>query len=59
MRTPMLDRKIPVARSSADQWKAAGVTGTLNNGVAFLLRKNKIDHYDGHAHITSGARVAR
>ncbi len=30
------------------------ITGTLSNGVAFLLKKNKIDHYEGHAKIVSG-----
>ena len=31
------------------------ITGTLNNGVGFLLKKNKIDHYEGHARIVKGA----
>jgi len=30
------------------------ITGTLNNGVAFLFKKNKIDHISGHARITAG-----
>jgi len=30
------------------------ITGTLNSGVGFLLKKNKIDHIVGHAKITSG-----
>jgi len=30
------------------------ITGTLNNGVGFLLKKNKIDHHEGHARIVSG-----
>ncbi|MBT8484559.1 MAG: dihydrolipoyl dehydrogenase [Phycisphaerales bacterium] len=29
------------------------ITKTLNNGVGFLLKKNKIDHHDGHATIVS------
>jgi len=31
------------------------VTGSLNNGVAFLLKKNKIQHIQGHARIVEGA----
>ena len=31
------------------------ITGTLNNGVAFLFKKNKIDHIQGHAKVISGA----
>ncbi|MCP3906380.1 MAG: dihydrolipoyl dehydrogenase [Planctomycetes bacterium] len=31
------------------------ITGTLNNGVAYLFKKNKIDHIAGHAKITSTA----
>ncbi|MEC8817697.1 MAG: FAD-dependent oxidoreductase, partial [Planctomycetota bacterium] len=34
--------------------RSRGITGTLNNGVGFLLKKNKIDHYEGHGRITSG-----
>ena len=30
------------------------LTGTLNNGVGFLFKKNKIDRYEGHARILSG-----
>ena len=30
------------------------ITGTLNGGIAFLFKKNKIEHIDGHATITSG-----
>ncbi|HWB20004.1 MAG TPA: dihydrolipoyl dehydrogenase [Phycisphaerales bacterium] len=30
------------------------ITGTLNNGVAYLFKKNKIDHHIGHAKIVSG-----
>jgi dihydrolipoamide dehydrogenase len=36
--------------------RSRGVTGKLNNGVAFLFKKNKIDHVQGHARITSGAQ---
>ena len=31
------------------------ITGTLNNGVGFLLKKNKVDHIEGHARILKGA----
>ena len=31
------------------------ITGTLNNGIGFLLKKNKIEHFAGHARIVSGA----
>ncbi len=34
------------------------ITGSLNNGVGFLFKKNKIDHYEGHAKITSGRTSA-
>jgi len=34
--------------------RSRDVTGTLNGGVAFLLKKNKIDHVEGHARIVSG-----
>jgi dihydrolipoamide dehydrogenase len=34
--------------------RSRNITGTLNNGVGFLLKKNKIDHHVGHATITSG-----
>ena len=34
--------------------RSRSITGNLNNGVGFLLKKNKIDHYEGHAKITSG-----
>jgi dihydrolipoamide dehydrogenase len=30
------------------------ITGTLNNGVGFLFKKNRIDHHAGHAKIVSG-----
>jgi dihydrolipoamide dehydrogenase len=31
------------------------ITGTLNNGVGYLLKKNKVDHIEGHARIVKGA----
>ena len=34
------------------------ITGSLNSGVGFLFKKNKIDHYEGHAKITSGRTSA-
>jgi dihydrolipoamide dehydrogenase len=34
--------------------RSRNVTGQLNSGVAFLLKKNKIDHVAGHARITAG-----
>ena len=34
--------------------RSRNIAGTLNNGVAFLFKKNKIDHITGHARITSG-----
>ncbi|MDZ4830449.1 MAG: dihydrolipoyl dehydrogenase [Phycisphaerae bacterium] len=34
--------------------RSRAVTGQLNSGVGFLLKKNKIDHYEGHARIVSG-----
>lgn len=34
--------------------RSRSITGGLNSGVGYLLKKNKIDHYDGHAKITSG-----
>jgi dihydrolipoamide dehydrogenase len=34
--------------------RSRDVTGQLNSGVAFLLKKNKIDHVAGHARITAG-----
>jgi len=30
------------------------ITEQLNSGVGFLFKKNKIEHFVGHAHITSG-----
>ncbi|MEM8836021.1 MAG: dihydrolipoyl dehydrogenase [Planctomycetota bacterium] len=34
--------------------RSRGVADKLNKGVGFLLRKNKIDHIEGHAKIVSG-----
>lgn len=34
------------------------LTGTLNSGVAFLFKKNKIDHHVGHAKIARGKTAA-
>lgn len=34
--------------------KSRGVTGTLNKGVAFLMKKNGITHIEGHAQIMAG-----
>ncbi|WP_432798427.1 dihydrolipoyl dehydrogenase [Poriferisphaera sp. WC338] len=34
------------------------VAGNLNAGVGFLMKKNKIDHYDGHAFIASAKQGA-
>ncbi len=34
--------------------RSRAITGTLNNGIAFLLKKNKIDHVEGHAKILNG-----
>jgi dihydrolipoamide dehydrogenase len=34
------------------------ITGSLNSGVGFLFKKNKIDHYEGHAKITGGRTAA-
>jgi dihydrolipoamide dehydrogenase len=31
------------------------ITGTLNGGIGFLFKKNKIEHFEGHAKILSGA----
>ena len=31
------------------------ITGTLNGGIGFLFKKNKIEHFVGHAKILSGA----
>jgi dihydrolipoamide dehydrogenase len=34
--------------------RSRDITGVLNKGVAFLFKKNKIDHHAGHARIVSG-----
>lgn len=34
--------------------RSRDITGKLNNGVAFLFKKNKIDHIQGHGRIVSG-----
>lgn len=34
--------------------KSRKITSTLNSGVGYLLKKNKVDHYQGHAKIISG-----
>lgn len=34
--------------------RSRDITGKLNNGVAFLFKKNKVDHIQGHARIVSG-----
>lgn len=34
--------------------RSRGATDQLNKGVAYLLKKNKIDHYEGHGKIVSG-----
>jgi hypothetical protein len=35
--------------------RSRGVADKLNKGVEFLMKKNKIDHFVGHAKITKGA----
>jgi dihydrolipoamide dehydrogenase len=35
--------------------RSRGITDKITKGVGFLLKKNKIDHVEGHATITSGA----
>ena len=34
--------------------RSRDITGIMNKGVSFLFKKNKVDHYEGHARITSG-----
>ena len=34
--------------------RSRGVTEKLNGGVAFLFKKNKIEHFEGHAKIVTG-----
>jgi len=52
------DWGIEVEKHSVNWEKVIGrsraITGTLNNGVAFLFKKNKIDHVQGHAKVVSG-----
>ncbi len=38
--------------------RSRGITGQLNAGIAFLFKKNKIDHVVGHAKITAGKTAA-
>lgn len=38
--------------------RSRGVTTQLNNGIAFLFKKNKIEHISGHARIVSGKSAA-
>ncbi|MFO0873989.1 MAG: dihydrolipoyl dehydrogenase [Phycisphaerales bacterium] len=45
--------KVPVDWSAVIG-RSRNITGQLNNGVAFLFKKNKIDHIQGHARIVSG-----
>ena len=52
------------ASAVALDWKtiigrSRDVAGKLNQGVAFLLKKNKITHIDGHATITAAAKAAK
>ncbi|MEM8782075.1 MAG: dihydrolipoyl dehydrogenase [Planctomycetota bacterium] len=37
--------------------RSRNVSGQLNKGVGFLFKKNKIDHYDGHAFIPAAGKV--
>ncbi|MGB0766281.1 MAG: dihydrolipoyl dehydrogenase [Phycisphaeraceae bacterium] len=37
--------------------RSRGVAGTLNKGVGFLFKKNKITHFDGHAYIPAPGKV--
>ena len=34
--------------------RSRNITGTLNSGIAYLFKKNKIEHIVGHAKILSG-----
>ncbi len=36
--------------------RSRGVADKLNKGIAFLFRKNKIEHFEGHAKIVSGRK---
>jgi dihydrolipoamide dehydrogenase len=52
------DWGINVEKVSVDWAKVVGrsrdITGKLNNGVAFLFKRNKIEHLQGHAKIVAG-----
>ncbi len=37
--------------------RSRGVADTLNKGVGFLFKKNKITHFEGHAHIPAPGKV--
>ncbi len=39
--------------------RSRDITGVMNKGVGFLFKKNKVDHHEGHAKITSGATGGR
>lgn len=39
--------------------RSRGVTDQLNKGVAFLFKKNKVDHHEGHATIVSGKTAGK
>ncbi|MBX3375179.1 MAG: dihydrolipoyl dehydrogenase [Phycisphaeraceae bacterium] len=49
---------IKVEKATVDWEKVIGrsrsITGTLNSGVQFLFKKNRIDHVEGHAKILNG-----
>jgi dihydrolipoamide dehydrogenase len=34
--------------------RSRNVAGTLNSGIAFLFKKNKIEHFQGHAKVLAG-----
>ncbi|MSR44358.1 MAG: dihydrolipoyl dehydrogenase [Phycisphaerales bacterium] len=38
--------------------RSRAITGTLNSGIGFLFKKNKIDHVVGHAKIVAGKTAA-
>jgi dihydrolipoamide dehydrogenase len=38
--------------------RSRDITKQLNTGVGFLFKKNKVDHIEGHARITSGKTAA-
>lgn len=37
--------------------RSRGVADTLNKGIAYLFKKNKIEHFPGHAKITRAAKA--